>query len=67
MKRVALYARYSSRIVHQLLDAGADQGRTGYRPLGIVADVIGQCGCGTIAECRIIEMLAPQRGAEVQS
>jgi Cu(I)-responsive transcriptional regulator len=28
-----------------------------------LADVIGQCGCGTIAECRIIETLAPQRGA----
>jgi Cu(I)-responsive transcriptional regulator len=24
-----------------------------------LADVIGQCGCGTIAECRIIEALAP--------
>jgi Cu(I)-responsive transcriptional regulator len=28
-----------------------------------LADVIGQCGCGTIAECRIIETLAPPRGA----
>lgn len=29
---------------------------------GELADIIGRCGCGTIADCRIIEALAPRLG-----